>query len=684
MQNLGRIREGRACPAPTFFTWVFVIALFASCTSHRTESTASQPARLQPFNVVVITIDTLRPDHLHCYGDAHIETPNLDAFARRGVLFENAVAQAPLTPPSHASIFTGQYPTVHHVRNTGGFILPSSARPLARILEEQGWDTAAFVSSAVLKKVVGLNNGFAVYDDQMPRQGNREEFNEDAERRGGATVDRALAWLNTQAGKPYLLWVHLYDPHLPYDPPSPFKERYRDHPYDGEIAYTDQQVGRLLNAVEKKGPAGKTVIAVLSDHGESLSEHGEYTHGVFLYDSTLRIAFLMAGPGIPSGTRVKQQVRSVDFLPTVLTVLGAKLPADIQGVNLIPAFSGKAVPTEISYEETLYPKLALGWAELRGIRTNHWKYIRAPKPELYDLTQDPNETTNVYRENPAEVNKLAAQLNHIVGNGGSEKVQAKMVDERQMAQLRSLGYLSGFSPPQYDLNGQGPDPKDRVGILKLLYQAENPAVHLPQAKRIALLKKALEEDPTNPSLYHQVGGELESVGQYDEALRLYKTALQHGVENGRLHSRIADLSLRKGDKETAISEYEKAARFNPSDLESQTNLATAYLETGRVADAERAFNFVVTSNPDSAAGHNGLGLIAIQKHDVATAQTQFERAVQLDPDLVEAQMNLGLIYEMAGDKPRARACFEAFLAKASRAQYASIIPKVKQELATLQ
>lgn len=659
-------------------------ALLCSCTSHRAETDSSEVRGLQPLNVVVVTIDTLRPDHLHCYGYPNIETPNLDALAQRGVLFENAVAQAPLTPPSHASIFTGQYPTVHHVRNTGGFILPSSARPLARILQGQGWDTAAFVSSAVLKKSIGFGNGFSVYDDRMPRQGNKEDVGEDAERRGGDTVDQALAWLNAQSGKPYFLWVHLYDPHMPYKPPSPFKEKYKDHPYDGEIAYADRQVGRLLEALAKKGPADKTVVAVLSDHGESLSEHGEYTHGVFLYDATLRIAFLMSGPGIPSGTRVKQQVRSVDFLPTLLALLGGQPPAGIQGVNLVPAFSGQTVPTEISYEETLYPKLALGWAELRGIRTNHWKYIRAPKPELYDLTQDPHETTNVIRQHPDEVGKLAAQLNHVIGNGGSEKVQTTMVDERQMAQLRSLGYLSGFSPQEYDLKGHGTDPKDRVGILKLLYEAENPAAPVSEARRIALLQQALRDDPANPSLYHQLGGELERAGRYDDALVLYRAALLHGVENGRLHSRIADLSLRKGDKETAIAEYEKAARFNPSDLESQTNLATAYLETGRVTDAERAFTFVVTSDPDSAAGHNGLGLVAIQKHDMAAAQTHFEKAVQLDPDLVEAQMNLGLIYEMAGDKPRARSCFEAFLAKASRTQYASIIPKVKQELATLQ
>ena len=665
------------------FLWIVAFAL-VSCASRHENTAKPEAAALRPLNVVVVTIDTLRPDHLHCYGGQQIQTPVLDGLAQRGVLFENAVAQAPLTPPSHASIFTGQYPTVHHVRNTGGFILPSSARPLAKILQEQGWDTAAFVSSAVLKKVIGFNNGFAVYDDQMPRQGNKEEFGEDAERRGGDTVDRALRWLNAQSGKPYFLWVHLYDAHLPYNPPSPFKEEYKNRPYDGAIAYDDQQVGRLLDAVGKKAPADKTVIAVLSDHGESLSEHGEFTHGVFLYDATLRIAFMMTGPGIPAGTRVKQQVRSVDFLPTLLSLLGTSTPTNIQGVNVVPTFSGKTVDSEISYEETLYPKLALGWAELRGIRTNHWKYIRAPKPELYDITQDPHENSNVIQQHPDEVAKLSAQLNAVVGTGGSEKVQTNMVDERQMAQLRSLGYLSGFSPQHYDLNGQGPDPKDKVGILKLLYEAENPTKHLAENGRIALLQEALKEDSANPSLYHQLGGELEKVGRYDDALRLYESALQHGVENGRLHSRIADLSLRKGDKDRAIAEYEKAARFNPSDLESQTNLATAYLEKGRVADAERAFQFVVSSDPDSAAAHNGLGLVAIQKHDMTSAKTEFEQAVQLDPELVEAQMNLGLIYEMAGDKSRARACFEAFLAKASHTQYASIIPKVRQELETLQ
>lgn len=677
--KLNRVHEGAVI---RFLPLLAAALLLSSCASRRNESTA--PVHLQPLNVVVVTIDTLRPDHLHCYGYQKIETPTLDRLASSGVLFEDAVAQAPLTPPSHASIFTGQYPTVHHVRNTGGFILQSSARPLARILQEQGWDTAAFVSAAVLKKIFGFNNGFAVYDDQLPRPGNAEEFREDPERRAGDTVDRALQWLNTQSGKPYFLWVHLYDPHMPYNPPDAFKQEYKDRPYDGEIAYADQQLGRLFDAVQKKSPPGKTIVAVLSDHGESLSDHGEFTHGVFLYDSTLRIAFMMSGPGIPSGLRVKQQVRSVDFLPTILAMLGGGAPAKVQGLSLVPVFSGKPVATDISYEETLYPKMALGWAELRAIRTNKWKYIRAPKPELYDLIHDPGETTNVIDQHPEQVQKFEAQLNKIVGNGGSEKVEANMVDQRVMDQLKSLGYLSGFSPRQYDLNGQGIDPKDRVGVLKLLYLAEDSRSHLPESRRIALLQEALQQDSTNPSLYYQLGGELEKTGQYETALHLYETALSKGIDNGRLHSRIADLALRRGDKDRAIAEYEKAARFNASDLESQTNLATAYLEKGRVADAERVFQFVLANDPDYAAAQNGMGLIAIQKHDASAAREHFEKAVRMDPELMEAQMNLGLIYEMSGDRARARACFEKFLAKASRTQYASIIPKVKQELATLQ
>ncbi|MDQ2777638.1 MAG: tetratricopeptide repeat protein [Acidobacteriota bacterium] len=636
---------------------------------------------LRPLNLVVVTIDTLRADRLHCYGNGNIDTPTLDGLAQRGAQFENAVAQAPLTPPSHASIFTGTNPNVHQVRNTGGFVLKSSAVTLAKILKAQGWDTAAFVGASVLKRAFGFSPGFDVYDDQMPKSEKSREDREYPERRASVVVDHALNWLNSQSGKPFFIWVHLYDPHEPYDPPQPFREKYRKNLYDGEVAYTDQQLGRLLAAVGKKAPAEKTVTVVLADHGESLGEHGEFNHGVFLYDSTLRIPLLMAGPGIPA-VKVTQQVRTIDVLPTILDLMGGKPPAACQGTTLTPSFRGKHVTTTYSYEETLYPKMNMGWAELRGVRTDRWKYVRAPKPELYDLLHDPGEKNNVIDAHPEELRRLESQLEALTRANleGDKKVSSGQVDSRTMEQLKSLGYLSGVASGEFQLNGKGIDPKDRTATLLAFQTVLGPGSRaLSPTRRIEVLREALAGDSTNPSLYFYLAAEYEKAGRYDQALVTCKNAQQHGVWSGRLLSRMGDLYVRDGKKEEAIAAYEKAAQYNPSDVESQTNLGTAYLEEGKIADAERCFRWALTIE-EYAPACNGLGLVAIQRQQSASARAYFERAVALDPNLVEARLNLGLIYKMAGDIPRAKACFEAFLARASHAQYGKIIPQVKQEL----
>ncbi|HLY20485.1 MAG TPA: sulfatase-like hydrolase/transferase [Bryobacteraceae bacterium] len=635
---------------------------------------------MRPLNLVVVTIDTLRPDHLHCYGYSRIETPNLDGIARDGVLFENAVTQTPLTPPSHASIFTGLNPPAHHVRDTGGFVLQPSTTTLATILQRQGWDTAAFISSAVLKKLFGFNQGFAVYDDQMPKPGKGHQFDEDAERRAGETVDHAVRWLGTQSGKPYFLWVHVYDPHAPYQPPAPFRDQYRDRLYDGEIAYADHELGRLFDAVRKKSP-GNTLIAVLSDHGESLGEHGEYTHGVFLYDATLRIVFLLSGPGVPAGARIRPQARAIDFLPTILALMGSQPPTAVQGASLTPGFAGKDSAT-LSYAETLYPKINMGWAELRALRTAQWKYIRAPKAELYDLSQDPGETHNVIQGHEPEVRRFEARLNSVIGTGGVEKVTTSVVDERTLSQLKSLGYVSGFVSRSYDLKGEGIDPKDRTDVLKLLETVEGGGLPLP--RRIEMLRKALAEDAADPHIYYELGAAYERAGRSADAMKLYRSAIANGIQSGRLHSRLADLLVRAGQKDEAIPEYEKAAQFNPADLQSQANLATAYMEKGRLGDAERVYKWTLSIDPGYGTAYNGLGVIAIQRQDTAAARGYFEKAVQLDPELADADLNLGLIYKMAGDRTRARECFQAFLAKASPEQYGQVIPQVRQELTDMQ
>jgi len=664
---------------------VALVALLCCKSPEKKSAPASEaiPA-LKRLNLVVVTIDTLRADHLHCYGYAKIETPTIDGLAQKGTLFENAVAQAPLTPPSHASIFTGQYPSVHGVRNTGAFILPASATTLAKILEQRGWETAAFVGAAVLKKAFGLNQGFGVYDDEMPKAKRILQYGEYAERPAGQVVDRAVRWLKGQSGKPFFLWVHVFDPHAPYAPPAPYKQRYAGRAYDGEIAYADHELARLFEAVGQKAPPDKTLTVVMADHGESLGEHGEFSHGVFLYDATLRIPLIMAGPGIPSGQRVKEQARSIDVLPTILDLVGVKPPSAVQGMSLAPAFSGKQLPATVSYAETLFPKMNMGWSELRAVRTNDWKYIQGPKPELYDLSQDAGETKNVILDRPRETQQLQAQLKLAAGTDkGPEKVQTSLADKRTMEQLKSLGYLAGFSPRQFELTGKGIDPKDRVEVLKLEYLAVGMEVEPALARKIELLRKAVALDPTNPTMYSHLGVTYAAAGRYEDALKLYLRAIQQGVASPKLYARIAEMYLRTGSKDEAIAYYEKAAQVDPTDVQAQNNLAMAYLETARVSDAERVFRWVLAIDDRSADAYNGLGIIALQKQDLAEGRLDFERAVKLDPDLLEAQANLGLIYKKAGDRARARACFEAFLAKASRAQYGHIIPRIEQELALL-
>jgi choline-sulfatase len=671
-------------PAPRRLILFLLVLVGATigCRSIPSKTTEVAPP-LKPVNIVLVTIDTLRADHLPSYGYDKVETPALDRLAREGAVFEKVFAQTPLTPPSHASIFTGTYPTVHKVRNTGGFVLPSSSITLASILQQQGWDTAAFIGASVLKKAFGFNQGFAVYDDTMPRSA-QKGVTDEPERRATEVVDRALAWLNAQSGKPYFVWLHVYDPHKPYSAPEPFRSKYKQNSYDGEIAYTDHELGRFFAAVDQKSPADRTLTIVTADHGESLGDHGEYTHGVFLYDSTLHIPLLMKGAGVPAGARVKQQVRTIDVLPTVLAIAGGRAPAASQGVSFLPALSGKPVPETSSYIETLYPKMNMGWAELRGVRTDRWKYVRAPKPELYDLAQDPAETNNVVERYPKEYRALDQQLRGFTPtpDGKPEEVSTSTVDQRTMEQLKTLGYLSGLTGRQIELNGRGADPKDRIDVLKTFEILEAPGTKLSSKQRIEMWQQALTTDDANPSVYYSLGGELEKASRYNEAMKLYQTAIGKGVENGKLYSRLGDLCLRAGRRNEAIPYYEKAARYNPSDVESQSNLATAYLEAGRVAEAERVFQFITTVE-DYAAAYNGLGLISIQRQNPVGARGYFEKAVQLDPDLVEAHMNLGLIYEMAGDRPRARAAFQTFLAKASPVQYGHIIPKVRQELAAL-
>jgi len=650
------------------------LLVLASCRSAN-QKRAEEATSLRRMNLVLVTIDTLRADRLGCYG-ANVETPHLDKLAQRGVLFENAIAQAPLTAPSHASMFTGLYPTAHKVRDTGGFILPSQHTTLAEVLQAQGWDTAAFVGASVLKQRFGFNQGFAVYDDEMDTGG--ATASEAPERRAEEVVRRAIQWLDAQSGKPYFLWVHVFDPHLPYDPPSPFREQYRGRPYDGEVAYTDRELGRLFERIESKS-SGNTLIAALSDHGESFSEHGEYAHGIFLYDTTLRIPFLLVGPGVPAGVRIKQQARTIDLLPTVLGLMGGKPPAEVQGASLVPAFNNEEVPAAYTYVETLFPKINMGWTELRGIRTNQWKYIRAPRPELYDLVRDPGESTNVIAAHAEKARELEAQLKTL--SPEVEKVESGGSDRRTLEQLRSLGYLGGSSQREFTLTGKGVDPKDRIEVLRLLHFAVYADSKIPPSKSVALLRQAVRLDPANPALYTHLGDVYRRAGRRGEEIQLYEDGIAKGIRNASLYSRLGALYLQQGNKEKAIANFEQAAQLNPHDYESLQNLAAAYRGVGRVADAERVLNAIIASGEEFAPAYNELGMVAFQKGEIAKAREHFEKAARLD---AAYQLNLGRLYRMAGEGDKARHAYEAFLAAAdNRPEYRELAREARKELALI-
>jgi arylsulfatase A-like enzyme/Flp pilus assembly protein TadD len=672
----------------------FALLILAGCqssphspSSSRTQSQrpspqiASSTVNPQSVNVVLITLDTVRADHLHCYGDNKIKTPVIDSLARDGVLFEKAVTQTPLTGPSHASIFTGENPNVHHVRDTGGFALQPSSVTLATTLQRSGWDTAGFVSAAVLSRQFGFNLGFATYEDQIPEAIDKNTGQLAAARPANVTVDHAIHWLHQQSGKPFFVWLHLYDAHQPYDPPEQFRKQYPNDPYDAEIAFEDHELGRFLDAVRKKSPAGKTIILLLSDHGEGLGQHGEDGHGIFLYDSTLRIAWIIDGPGVPAGVRVEQQAREIDALPTVLNLLGGTMSSAIQGTSMVPAFSGKTVPTTYSYEETLYPKINMGWSELRGIHTAHWMYIRAPRPELYDLDKDAGELNNVIAAQPKEFRELEAQLKLLSRLGGtnSETVATQPMDQKTIAQLRSLGYVGGSSDSNVKLNGKGADPKDRIGVLNIYERVTGPGgAKLSPAHKIALLQQAIAQDPTNPYLYSTLAEQYRQTGQDDLAMQTCLAALHHGIRNGVIFSLLGTIYLHQGQTKQAILFLQQGVNMDPLNLERQANLASALRQDGQLDKAEGIFRHVNAIQPNAPA-YNGLGTIAISRHNLPAARADFDRALQLDPLNMEAQYNLGLYCALTRDFPCVVSAFKTFLARASP-EYREEVPQAEYDL----
>src|SRR5262245_2738840 len=427
------------------------------------------------LNLVVITLDTTRADRIGAYGAGDVETPALDRLANEGVLFEQAVSAASLTLPWQSSILPVKFPPERGVRDNGGFFLAPDQTTLAELLKARGYKTGAFVAAYVLAAKWGINQGFDTYFDDFDLSQTRTLSLSAIQRPANEVLDKALPWIEQAGNAPFFAWIHLYDPHAPYRPPEPFATRYKDHPYNGEIAFADSQISRLISLLRSKNLYDQTVVVVIGDHGESLGEHREGAHGFFVYNSVTRVPFIVRAPfTLTAHRRVADPVRSVDVMPTVLDLLAAPAPVGISGVSLVPLMTGNKTELGLdAYSEAMYPLHHYGWSDLHALRSGRYKVIDAPRPELYDVDRDPGETTNLFAERQALGDRMLAELRTL--EGGFKKAVASMpaadVDPEARERLAALGYVGTFVASAADPRTGRADPKDKIGLFNKLNEA---------------------------------------------------------------------------------------------------------------------------------------------------------------------------------------------------------------------
>ena len=613
-------------------------------------------SRLRPgpkdLNVVVVTLDTTRADRLGCYGFGGIETPNIDGLAREGLVFEHATATVPLTFPSHSSIFTGLVPPHHGVRDNGGFFLEDARVTLAERLHDAGFATGAFVGAWVLERKWGLAQGFDEYSDKFDLSKYKVVSLGTVQKPGDEVMDDALSWLERVKRRRFFAWVHLYDPHSPYDPPEPFASRYPRQPYLGEIAYADQVVGRLIRWLRQAELLERTLVVVTADHGESLGDHGESTHAYFVYDSTTHVPLVVRTPWGLKGRR-SAQVSSVDLMPTVLDLLGLAEQPGIDGRSLAREILDPAAasPERIAYSETYFPRYHFGWQHLRAIRSLAYKYVDAPEPELYDLAQDPGETRNIYRGFSARAEGLRLRLEQLTKQESGAAPERKSLDPETLQRLAALGYVGNVI--DVDANAVLPDPKEKLPLFELMNAAKRLAQDENKLEAaVDKMSEVLKRDPKIMDAQITLGNWLLRLRRPDEAARAFKQALALKPDDDIALGNLAGVLMAHGKQQDALAALEvfrTALALNPKNPQSWFQLATLYLDLGRLDEAQKSFSEALAANPKQAAALNGLGAIAFQTGDLPKAETLVRQALALEPRLRTGAYNLARIREARGD-----------------------------------
>jgi len=613
-------------------------------------------------NIIFITVDTTRADHMGFLGSKRGLTPNLDVLAKQGVVFERAYSQAPLTPVSHATIFTGTYPQFHTVTDFG-HPLPALLPFVPEILEKSGYHTAAFIGSLILdpkaSMAPGFDRGFDYFDAGFhPKHSPNESRYDTIERRAGDVVRHATAWLEKNRKTPFFLWVHLYDPHAPYDPPAPFDSRFKDL-YDGEIAYADASLGKLFTYLRQQGLYERSMIIMMSDHGESLGAHGEAMHGIFLYDETIHVPLLFKLPGqVLAGRRVSSRVRLVDVAPTLLSMLSLPLPPTFQGESLVPVMKGgaKILPSDLpAYAETDYPHRAFGWSSLRSLRSGKYLAIRAPRPELYDEAQDKTDQRNLASTSPAVTSTLLAQLNELRDKTSSyhEGSEKAALSSDQTANLAALGYAGGNASASADPL-QGADPKDKIEISNILHRGMIAVEDGRYAEAIPLLQHVLDDSPAITAAQAQLGVALAREKRYPEAIVVLRKAVQLLPDSVESQYELGLALFETGAWQESTPYFEFVAKKRPKWPDAQYSLASVYARTQHVPEAVDLLHTVLELNPEHFRANLLLGRILTLEHLPDQAVPYLRKAVSAEPDNFEAHAFLGDAYEQAGDEQAAK------------------------------
>jgi choline-sulfatase len=669
-----------------------LLATVPSVASSKSANGASPEAHP---NVILITMDTLRADHLGCYGDAQVHTPTIDGLAHDGLLYQHAVSQVPLTWPSHAAILTGTYPFQNGVQDFTAQPLSPQFRLLAQAFHASGYATGAVVSSFVLDRSWGLARGFDYYDDAFSPTSFQQKDLGLVDRRADESVSRALAWLRNTTHRPFFLWLHLYDPHSPYDPPEPFHTEYTGHLYDGEIAYADHELGRLVAWLKSSHTYDRTLIVFVSDHGESLGEHGEREHGFFLYQATTHVPLIVKPPAnrrIAPG-KIDEPVETVAIGPTLLALAGLHDAIEKQ-------FQAKALPegkttvaqpaVSAAYSETFYPFSSFGWSPLRALVTGRYQFIDAPQAELYDLQADPGEKINLAPQQPATIavfrEKLKARVQDNPFAPHDTSTHGLSTDATE--KLQALGYLAYRAPTSSQPAENLPDPKTKLWEYNSILEAGDAFRVNDFARGEALLAKVQEHDPELYIVPYMLGEAALRQGKSDEAAAQLQRTLKLAADFDQAMTALARALYQKGDMAGAREWLMKALDRNPQNFRAWYELGWMESKAGDKDAAETAYRKSIAIQPNFAPSQRGLGMIRYEHKDyqgalpflqrardlgtneapldnligiclsltgrLPQAVTAYQQALRLDPGLADAHLNLGYAYEQLGQKDLAR------------------------------